>query len=67
MIVDQPPKLNIGESEVPYIRYVQSMENQSNKVISKMVLTHILKRWDENKTRFHPSSIAMTSAEHISL
>ena len=35
--------------------------------MSKMVLTHILKCWDEIKTQLHPSSIAMTPAEHISL
>ena len=43
------------------------MENQSNEVISKMVLTHILKLWDESKTQLHPSSAAMTPAEHMSL
>ena len=44
-----------------------SSENISNEVISKMVLTHILKRWDESKTQFHLSFSAMTPPEHISL
>ena len=43
------------------------MENQSNEVISKMVLTHHLPFWGENKTHLHSSSIAMTPEEHISL
>ena len=67
MIADPPPKLNSDKSDVLYFCYSQSKENKSNKVISKMVLTHLLKRWDENKTCSHPSSIAMTPAEHISL
>ena len=67
MIVDSPPKFNSDESYVISIFYGQSMEIQSNEVISKMVLTHLLKRWDENKTQLHRSSIAMTPAENISL
>ena len=67
MILYPPPKLNSDELYVLSICYGPSMENQSNEVISNMVLTHLLKRWDENKTRLHPSSIAMTLAEHISL
>ena len=41
------------------------MKNKLNGDISKMVLTHLLKLWDENKTQLHPSSMAMTPAEHI--
>ena len=43
------------------------MENQSNEVISNMVLTRLLKRWGEIKTQLHPSSIAMNPTEHIHL
>ena len=67
MIVDPPPKLNSNESDFISSCYGISMENQSNEVMSKMVLTHILKRWDESKTQLHPSSISMTPIEHISL
>ena len=67
IIVDSPPKLNSTESYFLSSCYGTSMENQSNEVISKMVITHILKHWDESKTQFHPSSIAMTPEEHISL
>ena len=43
------------------------MKNQSNEDIAKRVLTHLLKRWDQNKTQLHPSSTAITSKERISL
>ena len=42
------------------------MENKSNKVISKMVLTHPLKLLDESKTQLHHNSIDMTPSEQIS-
>ena len=67
MIVDPHPKLDSDESEVLSNCYGQSMKNESNGNISNTVLTHILKRWDGNKTQSHPSSIAMTLVEHISL
>ena len=67
MIVEPHPKLDSDELEVLSNCYGQSMKNQSNEDISKMVLTHLLKRWDENKTQSPPSSTAMSSAEHISL
>ena len=67
MIVDPPPKFNSDSSGVLSACYGQSMGNKSNEVISEIVLTHLLKFWDENKTQSHPSSIAVTSAEHIYL
>ena len=39
----------------------------NQKVISKMVMPHILKCWDKSKTQSHPSSIEMTPSEHILL
>ena len=67
MIVDPHPELDSDESEFLSNCYIQSMKNQSNGDISKMVLTHILKLWDQNKTHMHPSSTAITSSEHICL
>ena len=66
MIADPHLKLDSVELEALSNCYSQSMKNQLNEVISKMVLTHLLKHWDENKTQLHPSSTAMTLAEHIS-
>ena len=43
------------------------MKNESNEDIAKRVLTHPLKRSDQNKTQSHPSSNALAAAEHVSL
>ena len=51
MIVDPKPKMDSDESEFLSNCYRQSIKNQSNGDISKMVLTHLLKRWDEEKTQ----------------
>ena len=67
MIVDPPPKSNSYESAFLSICYNQSMENKPNEVISKMVLTHILKCWEESKTQFHPSYTSIFPLEKISL
>ena len=67
MILDPPPNLYSQESKIPSGSIGISSENQSNEVISYMVLTHILKHWDESNTHSYPSSISMTPPEHISL
>ena len=67
MIVNPSPKLDSDESDFLSSCYGPSIENQSNEVISKMVLTRIFKHWDENKTQSHPISISMTPTEHIPL
>ena len=46
VIVDPHPKLDSDGLELLYNCYGQPMKNQSNEDISKMVLTHILKRWE---------------------
>ena len=40
----------------------QSIENKL-----KRILTHVLKRWNENKSILHPSMNALTPNEHIAL
>ena len=67
MIIDPHPKLNSEESELLSNCYGQLMKNQLNEDVSKMVLTHLLKSWDQNKNQFHPSSTAITSVERIYL
>ena len=67
MVLDPPPKLDSEESNIISGSFGISSENLSNEVLSKMVLTHLLKRWDESKTQLHPSSITMTPVEHTSL
>ena len=67
MIVDPLKKLDGEESNIISSSFGISSEKQSNEVISKMLLTHHLKRWEESKTQAHPSSSVTTPSEHISL
>ena len=45
MIVDPPQKLDSEESNIISSSFGISSENQSNEVIYKMALNHIMKRW----------------------
>ena len=67
IIVDPHTKLDSDQLGLLSNCYGQSIKNESNEDIAKRVLTRLLKRWDQNKTQLHPSSTAITSAEHISL
>ena len=67
MIVDPPQKLDSEESDILSSFFGISRGNQSNEVISKMALTHHLKRWEESKSQSHPRFSAMTPLENISL
>ena len=46
MIVDPTPKIDSEESTILSSSFGISIENQLNEVISKIVLTHISKRWE---------------------
>ena len=67
MILDPHPKLHIDDLVILYKCNVPGIKKGINEVISKRVLTHLLKRWDQNKTQSHPSSTVLTAAEHVSL
>ena len=67
MIVDPHPKLHIDDLVILSECRVPGMKKGTNEDIAKRVLTHILKRWDQNKTQSHPSSSALSTAEHVSL
>ena len=67
MILDPPPKLDSEESNIIPGSIGISSINITNEVISKMVSTHILKRWDESNTQLYPSFSAMNPPEHIYL
>ena len=60
MIVDPPPKLEIEESTILSSSFGISRGNQSNEVISKMVLTSLFKHWEESKTHSHSRFSTMT-------
>ena len=67
MIVDLHPRLHIDDLVLLSKCNDPGIKKGKNKDIAKMILTHILKRWDQNKTQSHPSSTALTEAEHVSL
>ena len=67
MIADPPLKMDSGEQNILSSSFGISSENQSNEVISNMVLTHTLKRWEEIKTQLHPISYAVYPSGHILL
>ena len=67
LFIDPPQKLAYDKSKILSASFGLSGENQSRKVISNMVLSHILKSWGENKTQLHTSSIEMSLSEHTSL
>ena len=63
MIVDPPQKLDSAESKIISSSFGISRGNQSNEVISKMVLTHILKRREESKVQSHTRFSVMAPSE----
>ena len=44
-----------------------SSQDQSIENTSKRILTHVLRRWKEDKSNTHPSTSAMTPAETVAL
>ena len=65
MVVDPPSKLDGDESNILSGSLGIPSENKSNEIISNMLLTNILNRWDESKTQSCPSYIYMTTPEYI--
>ena len=60
MIVDPPPKLDSEESKIISSSFRISRGNKRNEVIARMLLTHLLERWEKSKTQSHPMFSAMT-------
>ena len=63
IIVNPPPNPESEESNIISSSFGISRGNQSNEVISKMVLTHILKRWEESKVQSHTRFSVMAPSE----
>ena len=66
IVVSASPYLSSREKEVLSTSSMRSSQDQSVKIIYKIILTNILNYWDGGKTNLHPISIAMTRYEHIS-
>ena len=67
IIVDSPPKIDSEESYIISSSFGISRGNQSNKDIYRIILSRLLKRWEESKTQSHPRFFAMTPSEKKSL
>ena len=65
MIVDPSQKLDSKEKHILPGSLGILSENISNEVISKMVSTHLLKRWNEMNTQLNSSFISNNPLEHI--
>ena len=44
-----------------------SSKDQCIETIRKIILTHFLRNWDENKSNAHPSTSALTPSETIAM
>ena len=67
MIIDPPPKLDSEETNIPSVSFGISRGNQSNEVISRMILNILLNILGYIKTQLHPRFSTMTQWENISL
>ena len=63
------PSQNLTNQEKKHIRnsFDASSQDQCIETNSKRIMTHVLRRWDENKSNAHPSSCALNPAETVAM
>ena len=61
------PKLNDEENSSIANSFGSSYQYQIIENNAKIILTHVLKRWNLNKSSAHSSTCALTSAEIVAL
>ena len=61
------PKVTDQEKKCVKNSFEFSSQYQSIENTSKIILTHVLRRWDDIKSTAHPSTSAMTPAETVAL
>ena len=61
------PKLT--DQEKKYVRnsFDASSQDKCIETNSKRIMTHVLRRWDGNKSNAHPSTSTSTPAETVAL
>ena len=59
------PKLTDQEKRSIANYFGSSHQDQCIEDKTKMILTHILKRWNENKSSAHPSTFTLNPAETV--
>ena len=67
VLVTPSPKLTNQEKKCVGNSFDVSSQDQCIETNSKIILTHVLRRWDENKSNAHPSTSALTTAETVAL
>ena len=61
------PKVTVEEKENVRNSFDASSQYQCIETNTKRILTHVLRRWDENKYNAHPSTSALNTSETIAL
>ena len=61
------PKVTDQEKKSVRNCFDASSQDQSIENTSKIILTHFLRRWKEDKYNAHPSTSAITPAETVAL
>ena len=67
IIVNPPPKLTDQEKHSIANSFVSPSQDQCIETNTKRILTHVLKRWNEDKSIAHPSTCAFTPAETVAM
>ena len=61
------PKVTDQEKKCARNYFDVSSQDQCIETTSKIILTHVLRRWDDIKSTAHPSTSTMTPAETVAL
>ena len=67
VLVTPFPKVTDQEKKSVRNFFDASSQDQSIENTPKIILTHVLRRWKEDKSNAHPSTSAMNPAETVAL
>ena len=67
VLVTPSPKLTDQEKKDVRNYFDASSQDQCIETTSKRIMTHVLRRWDGNKSNTHPSTSVLTPAETVAL
>ena len=65
--MNSSPKLTDQEKCSIATYFGSSSQDQFIETNTKIILTHVLNRWEENKYSVHPNTFALTPAETVAL
>ena len=66
-IMNPYPKLTDQEKKSVMNSFDSSSQDQCIETNTKIILTHVLMCWNEDKSNTHPSTCALTTAENVAL